>query len=172
MDRKDKGYRADAAQFFVAGELCRRQVVAVVTMGNCRNTDILVSNAGGTRFCHVQVKTFVPGNKTVSVGMKAERDFGPSFFWVLAGIPLPDSGKEFEFYVVPQGVLSSARTVQLLALLPRCVADLEPSQEVDEVLCLHNEHRAHSVGCPLVEGTGTRRGDRLLARLREGLLVA
>ena len=100
-ERKDKGYRADAAQFFVAGELCRRKLVAVVTMGNCPNTDILVSNAGGTRFCHVQVKTFVPGNKTVSVGMKAERDFGSSFFWVLSGIPLPDSGKEFEFYVVP-----------------------------------------------------------------------
>ena len=80
MERKDKGYRADAAQFFVAGELCRRQLVAVVTMGNCPNTDILVSNAGGTRFCHVQVKTFVPGNKTVSVGMKSERDFGPLFF--------------------------------------------------------------------------------------------
>ena len=111
-ERKDKGYRADAAQFFVAGELCRRKLVAVVTMGNCPNTDILVSNAGGTRFCHVQVKTFVPGNKTVSVGMKSERDFGPLFFWVLAGIPLPDSGKEFEFYVVPsadmaKGVSSS-----------------------------------------------------------------
>lgn len=108
MERKDKGYRGDAAQFFVAGELCRRQLVAVVTMGNCPNTDILVSNAGGTRFCHVQVKTFVPGNTTVSVGMKSERDFGPLFFWVLAGIPVPDSGKDFEFYVVPSEDMAKA----------------------------------------------------------------
>ena len=106
-DRNDKGYRADAAQFFVAGELCRRQLEAVVTMGNCPNTGTLVSNAAGNRFCHVQVKTFVPGNKTVSVGIKAERDFGSSFFWVLAGIPEPNTGRDFEFYVVPSADMAS-----------------------------------------------------------------
>ena len=62
-------------QFFVAAELCRRELVAVITLGNCPNTDILVSNAQGTRFAHVQVKTFVPGNKTCSVGMKAQNEF-------------------------------------------------------------------------------------------------
>ena len=110
MARHDKGYRADAAQFFVAGELCRRQLVAVVTMGNCPNTDILVSNAAGTRFAHVQVKTFVPGIRTCSVGMKAERDFGPAFFWVLAGIPVPGTSREFEFFIVPSSEM--ARTVK------------------------------------------------------------
>jgi len=99
--RSDKGYRGDAAQFFVAGELCRRGLVAVVTLGNCPNTDILVSNAAGTGFCHVQVKTFLPGTRTVSVGMQAERDHGTHFFWVLAGILTPDSAREFEYYVVP-----------------------------------------------------------------------
>ena len=108
--RHDKGYRGDAAQFFVAGELCRRKLVAVVTLGNCPNTDILVSNAEGTRFCHVQVKTFVPGNRTVSVGMKSQKDFGPSFFWILAGIPEPDSGKDFEYFVVPSSDMAKAVT--------------------------------------------------------------
>lgn len=108
--RQDKGYRGDAAQFFVAGELCRRKLVAVVTLGNCPNTDILVSNAAGTRFCHVQVKTFVPGNRTVSVGMKSQKDFGSNFFWILAGIPLPDSGKEFQYFVVPSSELARAVT--------------------------------------------------------------
>ena len=106
--RHDKGYRGDAAQFFVAGELCRRQLVAVVTLGNCPNTDILVSNAAGTRFCHVQVKTFVPGNRTVSVGMKAEKDFGPLFFWILAGIPVPESDQAFEYFVVPSSDMAQA----------------------------------------------------------------
>jgi hypothetical protein len=80
----------------------------VVTLGNGPNTDILVSNAAGTRFCHVQVKTFVPGSRTVSVGMKSERDFGALFFWVLAGIPIPDSGKAFEFFVVPSTEMARA----------------------------------------------------------------
>jgi hypothetical protein len=135
--RQDKGYRGDAAQFFVAGELCRRKLVAVVTLGNCPNTDILVSNAAGTRFCHVQVKTFVPGNRTVSVGMKSQKDFGSNFFWILAGIPLPDSGKEFQYFVVPSSELAravtekrnSSTTVRAIQLPPRVEASgwsLEP----------------------------------------------
>ena len=40
---KDKSSRGNASQFFVAGELCRRGWVAVVTMGNTPNTDILCS---------------------------------------------------------------------------------------------------------------------------------
>jgi hypothetical protein len=101
MDRSDKGYRGDASQFFIAGELCRRGLVAVITMGNCPNTDILVSNAEATAFIHIQVKTFVPGARTCSVGRKAEIDYGPNFFWVLGGIPSPGSDKDFEYYIVP-----------------------------------------------------------------------
>ena len=99
--RTDKGYRADASQFFVAGELCRRGLVAVVTMGNCPNTDILCSNGRGTRFAHIQVKTFVPRGRTCSVGLKAELDYGPTFFWVLGGIPAPGSLEPFEYYILP-----------------------------------------------------------------------
>jgi hypothetical protein len=97
----DKTFRANASQFFVAGELCRRGYSAVVTLGNTPNVDVLCSNREGSRFVHIQVKTFVPGNRTCSVGMKAERDFGSSFFWILAGIPLPASSRAFEYYVIP-----------------------------------------------------------------------
>ena len=44
---KNKNARGSAAQFFVAGELCRREFVAVVTMGNTPNTDVLCSNIKG-----------------------------------------------------------------------------------------------------------------------------
>jgi len=100
--------RGNASQFFVAGELCRRGAVAVVTLGNCPNTDILCSNPEGTRFAHIQVKTFVPGGRTCSVGMKAEKNYGPKFFWVLAGIPSPplhggssQAEEAFEYFVIP-----------------------------------------------------------------------
>lgn len=62
--KKDKSSRGNASQFFVAGELCRRDLVALVTIGNTPNTDILCSNKEGTKFVHIQVKTFVPGNRT------------------------------------------------------------------------------------------------------------
>lgn len=98
---RDKSARGNASQFFVAGELCRRGYAAVVTLGNTPNTDVLCSNREGTKFVHIQVKTFVPGTKTCSVGLKAERPFGPNFFWVLAGIPSPDSSAPFEYFVIP-----------------------------------------------------------------------
>jgi len=98
---RDKTYRGNASQFFVAGELCRRGYSAVVTLGNTPNVDVLCSNTAGTRFVHIQVKTFVPGNRTCSVGMKACEDFGPLFFWVLAGIPTPECSRAFEYYIIP-----------------------------------------------------------------------
>ncbi|HXF47824.1 MAG TPA: hypothetical protein VNL73_00160 [Verrucomicrobiae bacterium] len=102
----DKSSRGNASQFFVAGELCRRGYSAVVTLGNTPNTDILCSNLDGTRFVHIQVKTFVPGSKTCSVGKKAERDYGDNFFWVLGGIPKPNTNKYFEYYIIPASVMA------------------------------------------------------------------
>jgi len=102
----EKITRGNAGQFFVAGELCRRGYTAVVTLGNTPNTDILCSNIEGTRFVHIQVKTFVPGHKTCSVGKKAEKDFGDNFFWVLAGIPKPGSESDFEYYIIPASEMS------------------------------------------------------------------
>ncbi len=99
--KTDKSTRGNASQFFVAGELCRRGYAAVVTLGNTPNTDVLCSNSEGTRFVHIQVKTFVPGTKTCSVGLKAERPFGPRFPWVLAGIPSTGSAAAFEYFIIP-----------------------------------------------------------------------
>ena len=104
--KNDKTARGNSSQFFVAGELCRRGLVAVVTMGNTANTDILCSNVDGTQFVHIQVKTFKPGNATVSVGRKAEIAYGDNFFWVLGGIQPPESEEPNVFYVLPSSVIA------------------------------------------------------------------
>jgi hypothetical protein len=98
--------RGNASQFFVAGELCRRGWSAVVTLGNTPNTDIFVSDSEGTRFVHVQVKTFHPGNRTVTVGRKAEKNYGERFVWVLGGIPEAGSGDPFQYFIVPSAVMA------------------------------------------------------------------
>lgn len=103
---KEKSTRGNASQFFVAGELCRRGYSAVITLGNTPNTDILCSNIEGTKFVHIQVKTFVPGIKTCSVGHKAEKANTKNFFWVLGGIPLPNQDTNFEYYIIPSKVMS------------------------------------------------------------------
>jgi hypothetical protein len=103
---ENKNARGSAGQFFVAGELCRRNLVAVVTMGNTPNTDILCSNTEGTKFVHIQVKTFVPNNKTVTVGRKAMKDYGGNFIWVLAGIPTASDDSDFVYYIIPSPILA------------------------------------------------------------------
>jgi hypothetical protein len=103
---KEKSTRGNASQFFVAGELCRRGYVAVVTLGNTPNTDVLCSNIEGNKFVHIQVKTYVPGGGTCSVGKKAELLKAENFIWVLAGIPKPDQEKEFEYYIIPSKVMA------------------------------------------------------------------
>lgn len=35
------------------------------------------------------------------------RDFGPSFFWILAGIPVPGSNRPFEYYIIPSRDMAS-----------------------------------------------------------------
>jgi hypothetical protein len=101
-----KGHRGNASQFFVAGELCRRGHSAVVTLGNTPNVDILCSNLTGTKFVHIQVKTFRPGAGRCIVGQKAEVDSGVSFFWVLVGLPFPDSDKEMVFFILPAATMA------------------------------------------------------------------
>jgi hypothetical protein len=103
----DKTTRGNASQFFVAGELCRRGYSAVVTLGNTPNTDILCSNIEGTKFVHIQVKTFVPGIKTCSVGKKAEKSYGENFFWILGGIPKPTSADAFQYFIIPASVVAA-----------------------------------------------------------------
>ena len=106
ISTSDKTHRGNASQFFIAGELCRRGLVAVVTLGNCPNTDILCSNKEGTKFVHVQVKTFRPGDRTCSVGKKAERSYGNNFFWILGGIPVKESKENFRYYIIPSSEMS------------------------------------------------------------------
>jgi hypothetical protein len=98
--------RGNASEFHVAGELSRRGIIAMVTLGNCPTTDILCSNTEGTKFVHIQVKTFKPGSPTCSVGKKAEINYGRNFFWVLAGIPYPEKGGDFTYYVIPSKHMS------------------------------------------------------------------
>jgi hypothetical protein len=103
---KEKITRGNAGQFFVAGALCCRGYSAVVTLGNTPNTDVLCSNIEGTKFIHIQVKTFVPGRSTCSVERKAEKDFGENFFWVLIRLPESVTNSSIEYFIIPSGEMA------------------------------------------------------------------
>jgi len=42
----------------------------------------------------------------VSVGVKAQKDYGKNFIWVLAGIPTVTQNAPFEYYVIPSSIVS------------------------------------------------------------------
>lgn len=109
MDKPSKNLRGSASQYFVAGELCRRNLIATITLGNCPNTDILCSNLESDKLAHLQVKTFCPrpnGGGSCSVGQKAEVDRGENFFWILVGLPETPGEPVEEFYVIPSPVMA------------------------------------------------------------------
>lgn len=105
MNKPSKNLRGRASQYFVAGELCRRNLIATITLGNCPNTDILCSNLESDRLAHIQVKTFVPPNHCI-VGEKAEINRGKRFFWVLVGLPKNPDEPTKDFYVIPSPVMA------------------------------------------------------------------
>ncbi len=103
----DKNYRRNASQFFIAGELYMRGYSEVVTLGNTPNKDIWCSLLEGTKFVHIQVKTFHPNGNTCSFGMKAEKNYGEKFFLILGGIPIPEDNKsDFVYYIIPSPLIS------------------------------------------------------------------
>jgi alkylation response protein AidB-like acyl-CoA dehydrogenase len=75
-------------------------------LGNTPNVDILCSNLAGTKFAHIQVKTFRPGAGRCVVGQKAEVNAGPTFYWVLVGLPPADAEDKIEFFIVPAGIMA------------------------------------------------------------------
>ncbi|MEA5424505.1 hypothetical protein, partial [Synechococcus sp. CCY9202] len=91
------------------GAAPRGQTQVMATSGlfqQAPNTDILCSNLEGTKFVHIQVKTFVPGIRACSVGRKAEKSYGDNFFWVLGGIPTPNTIAPFQYFIIPSAVVA------------------------------------------------------------------
>ena len=99
--------RGRAGEFRVASELCRRKFFAALAMGNVPNVDVLCTNSEANAAICIQVKTFRAYEKTCIVGKNAEKDYGPNFMWVLAGLrdEKHDSCEE-SFYIIPPDVMA------------------------------------------------------------------
>lgn len=101
--------RGRAGEFRVVSELCRRNMFAALTMGNVPNVDVLCSSSDANAAICIQVKTFRAHEKTCIVGKNAEKDYGPNFMWILAGLrdEEHDSCGESSFYIIPSDVMAT-----------------------------------------------------------------
>lgn len=103
---KSKSSTANAGQYFVAAELAKMGHIALITMQNTENVDILVSNAAGTRTVNIQVKTQSANGHSWPLNEKAERTHSPSFFYVF--VALGSEGERPEYFIVPSKVVAEA----------------------------------------------------------------
>lgn len=97
----DKIAQGNAAQLLVASELNRRGCPAAVTLGNAPHVDVVCSDSEARRFAFVQVKSFHIKDGSCAVGVKAEKDYGRNFFWVIVGLRDSDDNLKDDFYIVP-----------------------------------------------------------------------
>ena len=95
-------------EFRVASELCWRKMFAALTMGNVPNVDVLSSGSDANAAICIQVKTFRAHEKTCIVGKNTEKDYGPNFIWILAGLRNEEHDScEESFYIIPSDVMAA-----------------------------------------------------------------
>lgn len=75
-----------AGQYFVAGELSRRGIIATVTLRNARGIDILASNQSASRTISIQVKTNQLSSKKWLLDRKSEDLFADNLYYVFVNL--------------------------------------------------------------------------------------
>ena len=98
-----KAFVGFAGQFFVAGELSRREYVTTMTIGNTPNFDILISTSDGGKQKTIQVKTIQENTKKWPLQEKNEHISDENIFYVfvfLNGLAQPS------YHIVPSSVVA------------------------------------------------------------------
>lgn len=99
QDKLSKSLSGIAGEYFVAGELSRKGLVAAVTLRNTRGADILVSRPGGKKSATIQVKTMQRGNKEWLLSKSDETPQGENHYYVF--VALNGSDGQPEYHIVP-----------------------------------------------------------------------
>jgi hypothetical protein len=81
--------------------------------------------------------------------LKSQQDYGELFFWVLAGIPLPNSEDGFVFYVVPSSVMAQVVTEGFHQWVSTPGKKGQQHDETNEVRTVHLPPRTERSGWSL-----------------------
>lgn len=95
-----------AGEYFVAGELSRRGLVATITSKNTKNVDILVSDVEGKKFAYVQVKSGKSSSGGFIVGASGKqpiKNLGSRFFYVF--VYFSDKSSP-DYWIIPQNLVA------------------------------------------------------------------
>ena len=101
----------------VAGELCRRGMVATTLAANAPDVDILAMSNDGERVFQIQVKAKTTGDwRTSEVGKRKEARSG--WFWVLVDLTQDPDARPI-YYVVPDAEMLRTISIEREAYLRR-----------------------------------------------------
>jgi hypothetical protein len=121
---------AAAGEYYVCAELCRRNVLALVTPKNNPLFDVLASDPAGKRTVAIQVKTMSIGNKQgwkLGVDIATPRH-NPNLFVVL--VNMLNTGAN-EFYIYEYDTLSAAVNRIYTQYITTPKRDGSPRKDVD-----------------------------------------
>jgi len=94
-------------EYFVAGELSRRGLVAAITLRNSRGIDILVSKPGGMKSATIQVKTSLNSTDSWQLNKNDETPKGPNHYYVF--VVLNGEGGHPEYHIVKGNIVTRCK---------------------------------------------------------------
>lgn len=98
------GLSGVAGEYFVAGELSRRGLIASITLRNTRGVDVLVAGEDATRSAGVQVKTNQGSSKSWMLTKKAEALENDGLFYAFVNLNGLDA--EPTYHIVPSAIVA------------------------------------------------------------------
>ena len=87
--------------YFVAGELSKRNLIALLTTRNTAGIDIIVTNPTTYKSTNIQVKT-TQRNPPWLLSKKDEKSHGKNLFYVFVDM----TNKKIEYYIIPSNIVS------------------------------------------------------------------
>lgn len=99
---KNKISTGNAGEYFVAGELARREFIAAVPMSNTKDFDILAINRESHKQFAIRVKTTRYKQKVWSPGVKNENIVGDNIMYIFVSLNELDIP---EYHIVPSKVV-------------------------------------------------------------------
>lgn len=95
-----------SGEYFVAAELSRRGWVAVLTLKNTPNIDLIATTPDGKRTVNIQVKTRSIGNRQGWILNKSIESIMPGKNFYIAFVDLQGIDAKPDYYIIPKNLFA------------------------------------------------------------------
>jgi len=104
--RSSYGITGVSGEYFIAAELSRRGWIAVLTLKNTPNIDLIASTPDGKRTINVQVKTRSVGNRQGWILNESIETIVPGKNFYIAFVDLKGIDSQPDYYIIPRNLFA------------------------------------------------------------------